>query len=55
MNYLAIVGGATIKHLVSRTMNRVLSPDLAEQFVWTGRLTRKHGFNSLELKNVLCG
>ena len=36
-------------------MTRLLGSELAKGFVWAGRLTKKHAFKSLELKNVLFG
>jgi hypothetical protein len=36
-------------------MTRLLGTELAKGFVWAGRLTKKHAFKSLELKNVLFG
>jgi len=36
-------------------MTRLLDSELAKGFVWAGRLTEKHAFKSLELKNVLFG
>jgi hypothetical protein len=36
-------------------MTRLLGFELAKGFVWAGRLTKKHAFKSLELKNVLFG
>jgi len=51
--YLSVVGGATIKDFVSRTMNTLLDPELAKQFVWAGRLTDKYAFKILELRSVM--
>lgn len=53
--YFSLIGGATIKDFVSRTMNKLLHPDFAKRFVWAGRLTKKHAFKHLELRNVLFG
>jgi hypothetical protein len=50
-----LISGATMKEIVSQTMNKMLHPDPAREFVWAGRLTKKFAFKSLELKNVLCG
>jgi hypothetical protein len=52
---LALIGGATTKDFIGRTMTRLLGSELAKGFVWAGRLTKKHAFKSLELKNVLFG
>lgn len=50
-----MIGGATIKDFVSRTMAKVLDGTLAKQLVWAGRLTNKHAFMPLELKNAVVG
>lgn len=50
-----MIGGVNIKDFTSRTMNKVLHPNLAKQFVWAGRLTKKYAFETLELKSVICG
>jgi len=55
VNYLSVVGGATVKDFISRTMGRLLDPELAKRFVWAGRLTKKHAFKQLELASVLSG
>jgi hypothetical protein len=55
VSYLALIGGATTKDFIGRTMTRLLHSELAKGFVWAGRLTKKHAFKSLELKNVLFG
>jgi hypothetical protein len=52
---LSLIGGSTIKDFVSRTMTKVLDGKLAQQLVWAGRLTEKHAFKTLELKNILVG
>lgn len=52
---MSIIGGATVKDFVSRTMNKLLHPDLANQFVWAGRLTKKYAFKQLELASALSG
>ena len=44
-----------MKDFIGRTMNKALHPQLASQFVWAGRLTKKFAFKALELKNVVCG
>ena len=44
-----------MKDFIGRTMNEALHPQLASQFVWAGRLTKKFAFKALELKNVPCG
>jgi hypothetical protein len=50
-----VIGGATVKDFISRTMETLLDPELARTFVWVGRLTKKHAFRPLDLKIVLCG
>lgn len=52
---MSIIGGATVKDFVSRTMHKLLHPELAKRFVWAGRLTKKHAFKQLELASVLSG
>lgn len=52
---MSVIGGATIKDFVSRTMDALLGPQLAKRFVWAGRLTEKHAFMKLELRNVMFG
>jgi len=52
---LSLIGGATIKDYISRTMTKVLDGSLAKNFVWAGRLTSKHAFMNLELKDAIIG
>ena len=52
---MSIIGGATIKDFISRSMEALLDGQFVKTVVWAGRLTEKHAFKTLELNNVVFG